>query len=75
MLKLHKKNDCFEVLFKALLYRKLSTVYQVFKELLDEMALLCKRTKASNRDRILMKDLPTLVWQIIKQSFPSAKIA
>lgn len=47
----------------------------IYKELLDEMDLLCKRTKASNRDRILMNGLPTLVWQIIKQPNPYAKIA
>lgn len=61
MLKLHKQNECFETLFKALLYRKLSTVYQVFKDPLDDIALLCQRTKPSNRDAVKLKDLPTLV--------------
>ena len=75
MLKLHKQNDCFKKLFNALLNRKLSTVYQIFKELLDEIALLCTRTKPSNRDSVLLKDLPTLVNQIVKQPNPSAKIA
>ena len=75
MLKLHKQNECFETLFKALLYRKLSTVYQIFKELLDDIALLCQITKPSNRDAVKLKDLPTLVWQIINQPNPSAKIA
>ncbi len=53
MLKIHKQNECFETLFKALLFRKSSTVYQNFKELLDEIALLCQRTKPSKRDTIL----------------------
>jgi hypothetical protein len=75
MLKLHKQNDCFEVLFKALLFRKSSTVYQIFKELLDDIALLCQRTKPSNRDIVKLKDLPTLVNQIVNQPNPSAKIA
>ena len=75
MLKLHKQNDSFEELFKALLYRKLSTVYQIFKELLDEITLLCQRTKPSNRDAVNLKDLPSLIWQIINQPNPSAKIA
>lgn len=75
MLKLHKQNECFDVLFKALLFRKSSTVYQIFKELLDEIARLCQRTKPSKRDTILLKDLPTLVNQIVNQPNPSAKIA
>ena len=74
MLKLHKQNECFETLFEALLYRKLSTVYQIFKELLDDIALLCQRTKPSNRDAVKLKDLPTLVLQIINHPTPSAKI-
>lgn len=65
MLKLHKQIECFDVLFKALLLRKSSTVYQIFKELLDEIARLCQRTKPSKRDTILLKDLPTLVNQIV----------
>lgn len=52
--------ECFKTFFKALLYRKLSTVYQVFKELLDDIALLCQRTKPSNRDAVKLKDLPTI---------------
>lgn len=70
MLKLHKQNECFEGLFKTLLFRKSSTVYQIFKELLDDIALLCQRTKPSKRDTILLKDLPTLVKQIVKQPNP-----
>lgn len=38
MLKLHKQNECFKKLFNALLNRKLSTVYQIFKELLDDIS-------------------------------------
>ena len=70
MLKLHKQNECFDVLIKALLFRKSSTVYQIFKELLDDIALLCQRTELSNRDTFLLKDLPTLVNQIVKQPNP-----
>lgn len=75
MLKLHKQNECFEGLFKALLFRKSSTVYQNFKELLDDIALLCQRTEPSNLDIVKLKDLPTLVWQIFNQPTTSAKIA
>lgn len=46
-----------------------------FKELLDDIVLLCQRTKPSNRDIVKLKDLPTLVWQIVEQPNPSAKIA
>lgn len=58
MLKFHKQNECFDVLFKALLFHKSSTVYQIFKELLDDIALLCQRTEPSNRDIVKLKDLP-----------------
>ncbi len=75
MLKLHKQNDCFEVLFKTLLLRKSSTVYQIFKELLDDIALLCQRSAPSNRDIVKLKDLPTFVNQIVNHPTPSAKIA
>lgn len=75
MLKFHKQNDCFEKLFKALLFSKSYTVYQIFKELLDDIALLCQRSEPSNRDIVKLKDLPTLVWQIVNQPNPSAKIA
>jgi len=75
MLKLNKQNECFDVLFKALLFRKSSTVYQIFKEPLDDIVLLCQRTEPSNRDIVKLKDLPTLVWQIVNQPNPSAKIA
>ena len=50
--------------------RKLSTVYQIFKEPIDEISRLCQRTKPSKRDTILLKDLPTLVNQIVKQPPP-----
>lgn len=65
MLKLHKQNDCFDDLFKALLFRKSSTVYQIFKELLNDIALLYQRTEPSNRDIVKLKDLPTLELQIV----------
>lgn len=67
MLKLHKQNDCFDDLFKALLFRKSSTVNQIFKELLNDIALLCQRTEPSNRDIVKLKDLPTLELQIVNQ--------
>lgn len=75
MLKFHKQNECFGGLFKALLFRKSSTVYQIFKELLDDIDLLCQRTKPSNRDIVKLKDLPALVWQIVNQPNPSAIIS
>lgn len=75
MLKLHKQNDCFDDLFKALLFRKPSTVYQIFKELLNDIALLCQRTEPSNRDIVKLKDLPSLELQIVNQPPSSAKIA
>lgn len=65
MLKFHKQNDCFDDLFKALLFRKSSAVYQIFKELLNDIALLCQRTEPSNRDIVKLKDLPTLELQIV----------
>ena len=30
----------------------------------------CQRTTPSNRDRVLLKDLPLLVWQIFNQPNP-----
>lgn len=51
-------------LFKALLFRKSSTGYQIFKELLDDIALLCQRSEPSNRDIVKLKDLTTLVCKI-----------
>lgn len=68
-------DDCFEFLFNELLFRKSSTVYQIFKELLDGIDLLRQRSEPSNRDIVKLKDLPTLVWQIINQPNLSAKIA
>ena len=47
----------------------------ICKDLLDDIALLCQRTKPSNREAVKLKDLPTLVWQIINHPNPSAKIA
>lgn len=47
----------------------------MYKEFLDDIALLCQRTKPSNRDAVKLKDLTTLVWQIINHPNPSAKIA
>ena len=70
MLKLHKLNTSFSKLFKSLQTLKLSSIYQIFKELFDEISTQCQRTTTSNRDRILLKDLPLLVWQIVNQPNP-----
>ena len=42
-------------------------IYQVFKELLGEIVLCCKSSKPSQRDRLLIKDLSLLLWQIVNQ--------
>ena len=39
----------------------------IYKELFDEISTHCQRTMPSNRDRVLLKDLPLLVWQIVNQ--------
>lgn len=46
----------------------------IYKELLANIAEFCKRTIPSQRDRILLKDLP-LLWQIFKQPVTSRKSA
>ena len=46
---------------------------QIFKELFDEISTHCQRTTPSNRDRVLLKDLPLLVWQIVNQPNPFDK--
>ena len=70
MLKLHKLNTAFSKLFKNLQSLKLSSIYQIFKELFDEISIHCQRTTPSNRERVLLKDLPLLVWQIVNQPNP-----
>ena len=75
MLKLHRYNGLFTAMFDALAHKNRSTIYQVFKELLDDIALFCRRTEPSNRDRVLLKDLPLLIWQIVNQPRISSKIA
>ena len=70
MLKLHKLNTAFSKLFRSLQSLKLSSIYQIFKELFDEISMHCQRTTPSNRDRVLLKDLPLLVWQIVNQPNP-----
>ncbi len=67
LLKVHTYNVLYEKLLFAFAYRNRSTIYQVFKELLGEIALCCKRSKPSQRDRLLIKDLPLLLWQIVNQ--------
>lgn len=75
MLKLHKRNAVFKRLYEALLSKGLSTVYQIFKELLDDIALNAKRSMPSNRDRVELKDLPLLIWEIVNHPRPDRKIA
>ena len=75
MLKLHKRNAVFKKLYEALLSKGLSTVYQIFKELLDDIALNAKRSMPSNRDRVELKDLPLLIWEIVNHPRPDRKIA
>ena len=45
------------------------------KELLGEIALCCKRSKPSQRDRLLIKDLPLLLWHIVNQPGFKRKIS
>ena len=75
LLKLHKLNQSFRKLFDALLNKGLSTVYLILKELLDDIALNARRSKPSNRDRVLIKDLPLLIWQIVNHPRPDRKVA
>ena len=75
LLKVHTYNVLYEKLLFAFAYRNRSTIYQVFKELLGEMALSCKRSKPSQRDRLLIKDLPLLLWQIVNQPGFKRKIS
>ena len=74
LLKLHKRNLSFRKLFDALLNKGSSTVYQILKELLDDIALNARRSKPSNRDRVLLKDLPLLIWQIVNHPRPDRKV-
>lgn len=75
LLKVHTYNVLYEKLLFAFAYRNRSTIYQVFKELLGEIALSCKRSKPSQRDRLLIKDLPLLLWQIVNQPGFKRKIS
>ena len=75
LLKLHKRNLSFRKLFDALLNKGSSTVYQILKELLDDIALNARRSKPSNRDRVLLKDLPLLIWQIVNHPRLDRKVA
>ena len=67
LLKVHTYNVLYEKLLVSFAYRNRSTIYQVFKELLGEIALNCKRSKPSQRDRLLIKDLPLLLWQLVNR--------
>ena len=49
--------------------------YKILKELLDDIALNARRSKPSNRDRVLLKDLPLLIWQIVNHPRPDRKVA
>lgn len=75
LLKVHTYNVLYEKLLHAIAYRNRSTIYQIFKELLCEIALSCKRSKPSQRDRLAIKDLPLLLWQIVKQPGFKRKIS
>ena len=75
LLKLHKYNDLFDDFVDALANKSRSTIYRIFKELLANIAEFCTRTTPSQRDRILLKDLPLLFWQIANQPVTSCKIA
>ena len=75
LLKVHTYNVLYEKLLFAFAYRNRSTIYQIFKELLGEIALCCKRSKPSQRDRLLIKDLPLLLWQIVNQPGFKRKIS
>ena len=75
LLKVHTYNVLYEKLLFAFAYRNRSTIYQVFKELLGEIALCCKRSNPSQRDRLLIKDLPLLLWQIVNQPGFKRKIS
>jgi hypothetical protein len=44
-------------------------------ENVPNIAEFCKRTTPSKRDRILLKDLPLLFWQIANQPVTTSKIA
>lgn len=67
MLKLHKLNDSFTEMFNTILTKGWSSIYQFFKELLEKIAASCQRTNPSKRDKILLKDLPYLLEQIVNQ--------
>ena len=67
LLKVHTYNVLYEKLLFAFAYRNRSTIYQIFKELLREIALSCKRSKPSQRDRLLIKEQPLLLRQIVNQ--------
>lgn len=75
LLKLHRYNDLFGDFLNALAYKSRSSIYQIFKELLADIAKFCTRTEPSMRDRIMLKDLPLLFWQIANQPVTSGKIS
>ena len=75
LLKLHKYNDLFTKFLDAIAYKGRSRIYQIFKELLDNIAQFTQRTKPSNRDTVLVKDLPLLLWQLANESEDSKKNA
>ena len=75
LLKLHKYNDLFDDFVNALANKSRSTIYRILKELLANIAEFCTKTTPSQRDRILLKDLPLLFCQIANQPGASCKIA
>lgn len=44
-----------------------TTIYTREKVILDKMKDFCEREKASTRDELLNKDLPTLIKSILKE--------
>ena len=75
LLKLHCNHSAFEKFFTALLKRKLSSIYKIFKELCNNIIKTCLRTKPSARDRDSYRDLPTLIKKIIDLSREGATLA
>ena len=64
---IHTYNVLYEKHLFVFAYRNRSTIYQIFKEHLDQITLCCKWSKTSQRDQLLIKDLPLLLWQIVNQ--------
>ena len=75
LLKVHAYNALYVKLLFTFAYRNRSTIYQIFKELLGEIALSCKHPKPSQRALLLIKALPLLLWQLVNQPGFKRKIS